>query len=418
MPCGKAGPYRVRSIALRGEYARKLVRRDPRACIDTDLWPPEIRPAPGGMVWCRPGVAASGGGAQAAQVPVPSEEPGRDDKGCWTMKGERGPGGGTTGLAAVILGTVAWGCTGIFVKEIRLAALPITFYRLWLGTVLLGVLLLARRRPPSLAALARSIPGGLFLALDMGLFFSALKLTSVAVATVVGALQPALVLLVAGRFFGERVGWRVVVWTLVSMAGVAAVALGTGVPRGEHLTGDALAVGSLIAFTGYWLVSKQVVGGSASSDHYTFGVMLVAAAAMTPVVFLSGEHLGPVRPADWWWLALLALVPGSGHLLVNFAHRVVDVSVSSVVSAGNPVVASLLALVVLGEPLGAVQVAGGIVAVVAIAAVARQSGQAGRPRRPPGGQVKAVASGVRRSTSSGPARSGSDTNTVRTPVPE
>jgi drug/metabolite transporter, DME family len=75
-------------------------------------------------------------------------------------------------------------------------------------------------------------------------------------------------------------------------------------------------------------------------------------------------------------------VPGSGHLLFNFAHRVVDVSVSSVVSAGNPAVASLLALVVLGERLGAVQVAGGIVAVAAIAAVARQPGQAGRPGGP------------------------------------
>ena len=32
-----------------------------------------------------------------------------------------------------------------------------------------------------------------------------------------------------------------------------------------------------------------------------------------------------------------------------------------------------------------------------------------------GGQAKAAASGVRRSTSSGPARSGRETNTVRTP---
>jgi drug/metabolite transporter (DMT)-like permease len=302
-------------------------------------------------------------------------------RGCRAAEREQGAGGAAPGLVAIILGTVAWGCTGIFVKEIRLAALPLTFYRLWLGVVLLGVLLVARRRPPGLAVLRRSVPAGLFLALDIGLFFSALKLTSVAVATVVGALQPALVLLVAGRLFGERVGRRVVIWTLVSIAGVAAVALGPGVPHGEHLTGDALAVGSLVAFTGYWLVAKRVIGASADSEHFTFGVMLVAAVAMTPVALLSGEHFGPVRPPDWCWLALLALVPGSGHLLFNFAHRVVDVSVSSVVSAGNPVVASLLALVVLREPLDAIQVAGGFVAVVAIAAVARQAAHPGQPQR-------------------------------------
>jgi drug/metabolite transporter (DMT)-like permease len=103
---------------------------------------------------------------------------------------------------------------------------------------------------------------------------------------------------------------------------------------------------------------------------------------MTPVALLSGGPLLPGRPADWFWLALLALIPGSGHLLFNFAHRFVDVSVSSVVSAGNPVVASLLALVVLGQPLDAIQVAGGIVAVLAIAAVAHQAADR-RPARPP-----------------------------------
>jgi drug/metabolite transporter (DMT)-like permease len=187
--------------------------------------------------------------------------------------------------------------------------------------------------------------------------------------------------MVAGRLFGERVGWRVVIWTVVSIGGIAAVAVGPGVPRGEHLTGDALAVGALVAFTGYWLVSKRVIGGSDDSDRYTFGVMLVAAVAITPVALLCGQPLASVRPADWFWLVLLALVPGSGHLLFNFAHRFVDVSVSSVVSAGSPIVASLLALLVLGERLDAIQVAGGIVAVLAIAAVAYQAADPDRPRR-------------------------------------
>jgi hypothetical protein len=85
----------------------------------------------------------------------------------------------------------------------------------------------------------------------------------------------------------------VVIWTVVSIGGIVAVAVGPGVPRGEHLIGDAPAVGALIAFTGYWLVSKRVIGVPADSDRYTFGVMLVAAVAMTPVALLSGEHLAP-----------------------------------------------------------------------------------------------------------------------------
>lgn len=228
------------------------------------------------------------------------------------MKRERAPEGAKAGLAAVIAGSVAWGSTGIFVKEIGLAGIATTFYRLWLGVVLLGAFLLVRRRPLDRTVMLRSVLPGLFLAADIALFFSALKLTSVAVATVIGALQPTLVLLVAGRLFGERVGWRVVIWTVVSIAGIAAVAVGPGVPRGEHLTGDALAVGSLVAFTGYWLLSKRVIGASADSDRYTFGVMVIAAVAMTPVALLSGEHLAPVSAADWFWLALWHLFQARG----------------------------------------------------------------------------------------------------------
>lgn len=284
---------------------------------------------------------------------------------------EASPGDARSGLLAAILGTIAWGFTGLFVRETHLSAVPVTFIRLWMGVALLGVLLVIRRRPFGLASLRASLLGGLFLALDIALFFGSLKLTSVAVATVIGALQPALVLLVAGRIFGERVGVRLAAWTVLSIAGVIAVAVGSGVPHGDQLIGDALAAGSLLAFTAYWLAAKQAIGADVDPGRYTFGVMFVAAALMTPVAVLSSATLMPTHASDWLWLLLLTLVPGTGHLLFNYAHRHVEVSVSSIVTAGNPLVASVLALVVLGERLNAIQVGGGIVAVLSIAAAVR-----------------------------------------------
>jgi drug/metabolite transporter (DMT)-like permease len=277
------------------------------------------------------------------------------------------------GIAAGTLGTICWGFTGIFVKLISLPPLPVALYRLWLGAAMMAIALLAGRRALTWRALARSVPGGLFLGADIALFFSSLKFTSVAVATVIGALQPALVLVVAGPWFGERPGRKGVAWTFISMAGVAAVALGGGMPSGRGVLGDCLAVASLLAFTGYWLASKRARAGNIGAGQYTAGVMLVAALALTPVTFASGQALGPITGRDWAWLVLLALVPGAGHLLFNWAHRFVDVSVSSVIGAGNPVVAGLAALVILGQPLSLLQMVGGAVAVVAIAVVAKQA---------------------------------------------
>lgn len=276
----------------------------------------------------------------------------------------------TGGLAAAAAGAAAWGFTGIFVKLSALSPLVLSCYRLWLGVLLMFLLLGARGRWITWQILWRSIPSGLLLCVDITLFFGALRYTSVAVASVIGALQPALVLLVAGRWFDERVGRAGVAWTVLAVAGVAAVAA-AGAGRSD-LFGDALAVGSLLAFTGYWLVSKRVRAEGMGASEYTSAVLLVAAVVVTPVALLSGEKLTPARPTDWLWVALLSLVPGAGHLLFNWAHRFVEVSVSSVIGTGNPVVASVAALMILGQPLTALQVVGGVVAVVAIAAVARR----------------------------------------------
>jgi probable blue pigment (indigoidine) exporter len=276
----------------------------------------------------------------------------------------------TGGLAAAAAGAAAWGFTGIFVKLSAVSPLVLSLYRLWLGVLLMGLLLAARGRGITWRIVWRSIPGGVLLCLDITLFFAALRYTSVAVASVIGALQPALVLLVAGRWFDERVNRRGVAWTALAVGGVAAVAA-TGDGHSD-LFGYALAVASLLAFTGYWLVSKRVRADGMGATEYTSAVLLVAAVVVTPVALLSGEKLTPARPTDWLWVGLLSLVPGAGHLLFNWAHRFLEVSVSSVIGAGNPVVASVAALMILGQPLTALQVAGGLVAVLAIAVVARR----------------------------------------------
>src|SRR5205085_224072 len=67
-----------------------------------------------------------------------------------------------------------------------------------------------------------ALPGGVAFSADITLFFTAVKHTTVANATMISALQPALVLFVAGPLFGERVTTRDVGWTLLALG------LGTG----------------------------------------------------------------------------------------------------------------------------------------------------------------------------------------------
>jgi drug/metabolite transporter (DMT)-like permease len=276
------------------------------------------------------------------------------------------------GLAAAVVAVIAWGFGGVLVKLTAMEGLALSFARLWLGfLVMLPVMVVARRRL-TWVALRRSALGGLFLGGDVVLFFSSLKLTSVADVTLIGALQPALVLLVAGPWFGERVGIREVGWTIAAVAGTAVVIAGAaGTPAWSPL-GDLLAVGALFAFTGYFLVTKRA-RQSVGTLEYMTGVMLVAALVATPLALASGQDLRPGRAVDWLWLAVFVLVPGAGgHALMGWAQRYVDVSVTSLVVVGMPVVAAVAALVVLGEPLTVPQVLGGLLVLVSISAILRR----------------------------------------------
>jgi drug/metabolite transporter (DMT)-like permease len=99
--------------------------------------------------------------------------------------------------------------------------------------------------------------------------------------------------------------------------------------------------------------------------------LLVSALVVTPVVLLSSQPLGDVHGEAWVWLALFVLFPGAlGHLLVNWAHRFVDVTISSVIVVGLPVVAALLAWVILHETLGPLELLGGLAVIVCVAAIA------------------------------------------------
>jgi drug/metabolite transporter (DMT)-like permease len=262
-----------------------------------------------------------------------------------------------------------WGFGGIFAVLISASGLVLTFYRLWIGAALLAVIVYVSGRKLTWAAMRLSWLGGVFLAGDMALFFTAVKFTSIVDATVIGAFQPVLVLVAARRLFGERMSRLDVFWILLSMVGVTVAVLGPGAIVHRQLIGDLLAFGSLLSWTVYWLVSKRAREHSDAME-YTAIVTIVAAMSVTPVVLLSGQSLGRVHAGDWFWILVLAIVPGSANLMMNWAHRYVEASVSSAISCLSPLVAAVAAAVMLDQPLTDIQIFGVMVGLIAIAAIA------------------------------------------------
>ncbi len=284
--------------------------------------------------------------------------------------------------AGLVFAVVTWGFGGLFIKLARFAGITFAFYRLSLGFVVMLAALVVSGRRLTWSIIRASAPGGLFLGLDVCLFFNAVKLTSIADATIIGALQPVLVLLVAGRWFGEHVGRREIVLALVSVVGVGLVAIGSSGSPVFSVGGDLLAAAALFSWTGYWLVSKKIRASLPALEYMT-GVMLTASFVALPVLLISGASLRSSRASDWLWLALFVLFPAvGGQFIAAWAHRYVEVWLSSLLLQAMPVVASVAAWAVLGEPMTPLIVIGGAIVVLATGAIiVRSRSAAGEPER-------------------------------------
>lgn len=264
------------------------------------------------------------------------------------------------GLLAVSVAVASWGYSAVAIKAVSTTGPVTAFYRLWLAIPILWVFVLSVRRLR--ASLGRdwffgSLAGGLLFATHQLFFFSAVNFTTIANVTIIGALQPVLVLLVAARLFAEPASWRVLGACVVAIAGTSLVVWGS-LGETEAGFGDLLALGNLFAFTGYFLVSKRVRGGVGTTE-YVVGMTTVAGVFMGVACLFLGEDLSSPSRTDLLVIGTLALFPGTlGHILTNWAHAHVSALRISVVLLAAPVVATAGAAVFLGETITAVQLLG------------------------------------------------------------
>jgi drug/metabolite transporter (DMT)-like permease len=274
------------------------------------------------------------------------------------------------GAVAVLVAVCVWGGVAVVAKIVDgIDGTVLGFHRLWIGALVTVAVFMTRGGRLSRALLRDCLPGGIAFGLDIVLFFSALRHTTVANATVIGALQPALLLLVVGRLFGERVTAALVGWTAVAIGGVAIVMYGSAGTPAWSLLGDILAIGALFAWTGYFVASKQARQGRGALEYLT-GMLVVATVLAAPVAVLFGGRFLPEHRGDWGWIAALAVGSGGfGHLLVNWAHDHVDLSVMSILTLAVPVCAAVSAAIFLDEPIVGAQVVGMAIVIIALAVV-------------------------------------------------
>jgi drug/metabolite transporter (DMT)-like permease len=271
------------------------------------------------------------------------------------------------GLIGAGIAVCAWSTGTILAKYIDMGSLAIGFYRFAFFAVMIIVWMQVRGTPFRLRIMRDSMWGGLALGADIALFFSAVKLTSVVNATIIGSMQPIVVGVIAATVFGEKVGLRNALWSLVALGGTVVVVLSSATEADNDWRGDLLALAAMLSWSAYFIASKNSKA-TMTSTEFTAGTALWTTVICAPLGFMFGQDMSWPSTTNWALLIAMAISSGLiGHAMMNWSLVRIPLWVGSTFTLLIPVFSALLAWVVLGEPVTLLQ---GVAMAVVIGALA------------------------------------------------
>ena len=267
---------------------------------------------------------------------------------------------------------VSWGITPVLVKVLPLDGLALALYRMWLAAAFTYCLLLLRKGRLTRRDFLASLPGGLSLGTEVCLFYSAVKITTVSNAVAIGNLTPIPLLLLAPKMFNERVTLVDVIWMIAALGGTSAIIYGSSQTLIWNAKGDLLAFGAMLTFSAYILASKWARKRTGALE-YQSAMMIIGAIVVTPVALVYSGTPSVRSSEQLLLLLLLALIPGTGHLLMNWAHPHLHLKAVSALSMGVPAVGALGAFLILQEPILAWQALGLTVVMISLTKLTKRT---------------------------------------------
>ena len=280
-------------------------------------------------------------------------------------------------LGALLAGATCIALSPIWVRVSEVGPTASAFWRVGLAVPLLW--LLYAIAPRSAAAPGEGqwkllVAAGIAFAGDLAFWHWSIKFTSVANSTLLANLASIFVTLAMWMIWRQRP-------TGLFLVGLAAALAGMGMlvrtsldfsPTG--LLGDALGVITAMFYAWYLLSVKGMRDRGAATLRLMAVTTTVTAVFLFPVALASGENLAPQTGTGWLILLGLAWIShsaGQGLIACALAH--LPAAFSSVSLLFQPVMAAVFAWILLGEPLVALQVAGGVVVLTGICLARRGS---------------------------------------------
>ena len=258
---------------------------------------------------------------------------------------------------------VIFGTLGIFTRNIAVSSGELALYRAILAAGLILVYLAAGRKPIPFKKIRRELPllllSGMAMGINWVLLFSAYRFTTISMATLSYYFAPVIVILACPILFHERMTAKEILCFVMSTAGLVLIIGAGGAGNGTDLIGVLFGLGAAAFYAAVILMNKfirQVTG-----IHRTLIQFAGAILILLPYVGLTGGfHLEVLDGTGWVCLLVVGLVhTGVTYCMYFSALKDLSGQETAILSYMDPLVATLISVLVLGEPMALTQALGG-----------------------------------------------------------
>ncbi len=270
---------------------------------------------------------------------------------------------------ALAFGVMALGMSAILVKWANAPGAVSGFYRMGIAAAVLALpfgMQVRRRGKPSTRHALFAVLGGVFFALDLASWNTALLITSAASATFLGSSSPLWVGLGTLVLFRRKLGAAFWGGTLLATFGAIIILGRDFMLHPDFGKGDLLGVAAGLFYGMFFLAAERArekLTALAALWISVFSSMIV----LLGLALIQGQPLTGYPPQTYSSLIALALwVQVVGWFVINYALGHMPASIVSTTLLGQPVLTAVLAVPLLGQPLGFIQTCGGAITLAGI----------------------------------------------------
>jgi drug/metabolite transporter (DMT)-like permease len=270
-------------------------------------------------------------------------------------------------ILIVLLGVLGVSFSSIFVKFTDAPSSVLAFYRNGLAFLILLPIIMVKYKREMLSVKKRDVLicfiSGFFLALHFITFFESIRFTSVASSTVLVNTEVLFVACLSVLLYKEKIHKAGIIGIGIALTGSVIIALNDGMGGSNIIYGDFLAISGAIFMSIYTMLGQRQ-RKSISATVYTFLVYMASSVTLFIFCLVNKTPVFGYGAVNMSMAVLMTVFcTFMGHSVFSYSLKYVPAVFISTAKLGEPVFATVLALIIFGQRPGITQIIGGLMII-------------------------------------------------------